>query len=192
MPLVYYLWRCDSFSPQDYRNEVGEILVADKQLAEEIEFDLKMLEEEQKKAAAAKATAAAVSTPQAATPHAQMVSSYRHTQPILSYSFEMMSCICNKIIHFSVVGFVLKLWWDDKMCALKKSTMGMLCTHAIDSTTSWTLHPQISPLLSPRVLGSPAVTATVSATPPKLRVLASQTLQKTPLSLLKGKSKLSH
>jgi hypothetical protein len=64
---------------QDYRNEVGEILVADKQLAEEIEFDLKMLEEEQKKAAAAKATtAAAVSTPQAATPHAQMVSGYTH------------------------------------------------------------------------------------------------------------------
>ena len=59
---------------QDYRNEVGEILVADKQLAEEIEFDLKMLEEEQKKAAAAKA--ATVSTPQAATPHAQMVSTH--------------------------------------------------------------------------------------------------------------------
>lgn len=63
---------------QDYRNEVGEILVADKQLAEEIEFDLKMLEEEQKKAAAAKAATAAVSTPQAATPHAQMVSRYTH------------------------------------------------------------------------------------------------------------------
>ena len=45
--------------------------MADKQLAEEIEFDLKMLEEEQKKAAAVKA--AIVSTPQAATPHAQMV-----------------------------------------------------------------------------------------------------------------------
>ena len=44
--------------------------MADKQLAEEIEFDLKKLEEEQKKAAAA---IAVVSTPQAATPHAQMV-----------------------------------------------------------------------------------------------------------------------
>ena len=64
---------------QDYRNEVGEILVADKQLAEEIEFDLKKLEEEQKKAAAAKAATAAVSTPQAATPHAQMVSRYTYT-----------------------------------------------------------------------------------------------------------------
>ena len=63
---------------QDYRNEVGEILVADKQLAEEIEFDLKKLEEEQKKAAAAKAATATVSTPQAATPHAQMVSRYTH------------------------------------------------------------------------------------------------------------------
>ena len=71
-PVPYY--NC-KFPSQDYRNEVGEILVADRQLAEEIEFDLKMLEEEQKKAAAARAATTAVSTPQAATPHAQMVSS---------------------------------------------------------------------------------------------------------------------
>lgn len=51
---------------------MGEILVADKQLAEEIEFDLKKLDEEQKKAAAAKA--AAIDTQQVITPHAQMVS----------------------------------------------------------------------------------------------------------------------
>ena len=73
--LIRVWWYC-SLPPQDYRNEVGEILVADKQLAEEIEFDLKMLEEEQKKAAAAKAAIAAASTPQAATPHAQMVRGY--------------------------------------------------------------------------------------------------------------------
>ena len=45
----------------------SEILAADKQLAEEIEFDLKRVEEEQKKASRA------VHTPLAATPHAQMV-----------------------------------------------------------------------------------------------------------------------
>lgn len=44
-----------------------EILVADKQLAEEIQFDLKRVEEEQKKAARA------AHTPLAVTPHAQMV-----------------------------------------------------------------------------------------------------------------------
>lgn len=44
-----------------------EILAADKQLAEEIQFDLKRVEEEQKKAARA------AHTPLAATPHAQMV-----------------------------------------------------------------------------------------------------------------------
>ena len=54
------------------------------------------------------------------------------------------------------------------------------------------LYPQISPLLSPRVLGSPAVTATVTATPPKLRQLSSKALQKTPLSLLKGKSEFGY
>ena len=54
------------------------------------------------------------------------------------------------------------------------------------------LYPQISPLLSPRVLGSPAVTATVTATPPKLRVLSSQVLQKTPLPLFRGKSEFSY
>ena len=45
----------------------AEILTADKQLAEEIAFDLKRVEEEQKKAAKA------AQTPLAATPHAQMV-----------------------------------------------------------------------------------------------------------------------
>ena len=80
IPYLYIAVNPSNFSisfflfAQDYRNEVGEILVADKQLAEEIEFDLKMLEEKQKKAAAAKA--ATVSTPQAATPHAQMVSTH--------------------------------------------------------------------------------------------------------------------
>ena len=61
--------------------------MADKQLAEEIEFDLKMLEEEQKKAAATKAATAAVSTPQAATPHAQMVSRYTHTHMQMTMSY---------------------------------------------------------------------------------------------------------
>ena len=46
---------------------LSEILAADKQLAEEIEFDLKRVEEEQKKANRAP------HTPLAATPHAQMV-----------------------------------------------------------------------------------------------------------------------
>ena len=46
----------------------AEILAADKQLAEEIEFDLKRMEEEQRKAARA------VHTPLPDTPHAQMVS----------------------------------------------------------------------------------------------------------------------
>ena len=68
--------------------------MADKQLAEEIEFDLKMLEEEQKKAAAAKAATAAVSTPQAATPHAQMVSSYTHT---LTHTY-MYTHTCKMIV----------------------------------------------------------------------------------------------
>ena len=43
------------------------MLAADRQLAEEIKFDLKRFEEEQKKAAVAQ-------TPLAVTPHAQMVS----------------------------------------------------------------------------------------------------------------------
>ena len=43
-----------------------EILAADKQLAEEIQFDLKRVEEEQKKAVRA------AHTPLAATPHAQI------------------------------------------------------------------------------------------------------------------------
>ena len=45
----------------------AEILAADKQLAEEIAFDLKRVEGEQKKATKA------AQTPLAATPHAQMV-----------------------------------------------------------------------------------------------------------------------
>ena len=45
-----------------------EILAADKQLAEEIEFDLKRVEEEQRRAARAP------NTPLPDTPHAQMVS----------------------------------------------------------------------------------------------------------------------
>ena len=48
---------------------VTELLAADRQLAEEIKFDLKRVEEEQKKAARA------VHTPLPDTPHAQMVSS---------------------------------------------------------------------------------------------------------------------
>ena len=46
---------------------VSEILAADRQLAQEIEFDLKRFEEEQKKIAKPQ-------TPLTATPHAQMVS----------------------------------------------------------------------------------------------------------------------
>ena len=45
---------------------VSDIMAADKQLAEEIEFDLKRFEEEQKKIAKPQ-------TPLSATPHAQMV-----------------------------------------------------------------------------------------------------------------------
>ena len=45
---------------------VSEILAADRQLAQEIEFDLKRFEEEQKKIAQPQ-------TPLTATPHAQMV-----------------------------------------------------------------------------------------------------------------------
>ena len=37
--------------PQDYRSEVGEVLAGDPQLAEEITFDLKRFDEEQKRAA---------------------------------------------------------------------------------------------------------------------------------------------
>ena len=44
----------------------SEIMAADRQLAEEIEFDLKRFEEEQKKIAKPQ-------TPLSATPHAQMV-----------------------------------------------------------------------------------------------------------------------
>ena len=44
----------------------AEIMAADRQLAEEIEFDLKRFEEEQKKIAKPQ-------TPLSATPHAQMV-----------------------------------------------------------------------------------------------------------------------
>ena len=45
----------------------AEILAADKQLSEEVVFDLKRVEEEQKKAVKA------AQTPLATTPHAQMV-----------------------------------------------------------------------------------------------------------------------
>ena len=44
----------------------SEIMAADRQLAEEIEFDLKRFEEEQKRIAKPQ-------TPLSATPHAQMV-----------------------------------------------------------------------------------------------------------------------
>lgn len=51
---------------QDYRTEVAEILAGDSQLAQEIQFDLKRFDEEQRRA---------VQTPAAsATPHAMMVS----------------------------------------------------------------------------------------------------------------------
>ena len=49
---------------QDYRSEINEVLACDKQLAEEIEFDLKRFEEEQRRIA---------KTPAVVTPHAQMV-----------------------------------------------------------------------------------------------------------------------
>ena len=55
------------FLPQDYRSEVSDILASDRQLAEEIEFDLKRYEEDQKKLAREQTPTLSV------TPHAQMV-----------------------------------------------------------------------------------------------------------------------
>lgn len=52
---------------QDYRSEISDILSCDKQLADEIEFDLKRFDEEQRK------IAKVIQTPAVATPHAQMV-----------------------------------------------------------------------------------------------------------------------
>ena len=113
IPYLYIAVNPSNFSisfflfAQDYRNEVGEILVADKRLTEEIEFDLKMLEEKQKKAAAAKA--ATVSTPQAATPHAQMVSTHTLTSKtyipvhgsIHPYAFNAVICCGTKALMWS-------------------------------------------------------------------------------------------
>ncbi|XP_065903031.1 condensin-2 complex subunit D3-L-like isoform X3 [Dysidea avara] len=53
---------------KDYRTDVADILAGDKQLAEEIEFDLRRFEEEQKKAAAKGQTPAVI------TPHTKVVS----------------------------------------------------------------------------------------------------------------------
>jgi len=68
---------------QDYRNEIDEILAADRQLAEEIEFDLKRFEEERKKITQPE-------TPLSATPHAQMVhqieSILHYLNPLLAVS----------------------------------------------------------------------------------------------------------
>lgn len=51
---------------QDYRSEVGEILAGDPQLVQEIQFDLKRFDEEQRRA---------VQTPPiSVTPHTMMVS----------------------------------------------------------------------------------------------------------------------
>ena len=55
---------CVCVRVQDYRSEINEVLACDKQLAEEIEFDLKRFEEEQRRIA---------KTPAVVTPHAQMV-----------------------------------------------------------------------------------------------------------------------
>lgn len=48
-PLLDDLMTCLRELMKDYKNEVKDILAADKQLATEIEFDLKKWEEEQKK-----------------------------------------------------------------------------------------------------------------------------------------------
>ena len=151
---VWYYW---SLPRQDYRNEVGEILVADKQLAEEIEFDLKMLEEEQKKAAAAKAATAAASTPQAATPHAQMVSGYcthacRHTHTLAyahiyththakcqgytmtrwhaKLSTFMYTCTCRHALRPAMRPVVILPWYGYQLrsCALTMASRSIQCT----------------------------------------------------------------
>ena len=49
---------------QDYRSEVGEILAGDPQLVQEIQFDLKRFDEEQKRA---------VQSPAVTSPHGMMV-----------------------------------------------------------------------------------------------------------------------
>jgi condensin-2 complex subunit D3 len=67
-PLLRDLLLCLKEMMTDFRSEITEILAVDKQLAEEIEFDLKRVEEEQRRAARAP------NTPLPDTPHAQMVS----------------------------------------------------------------------------------------------------------------------
>lgn len=52
---------------KDYKAEINDVLVADRQLAEEIKFDLKRFEEEQRLAGVQR-------TPAVLTPHAQMIS----------------------------------------------------------------------------------------------------------------------
>jgi len=56
---------------------VVDILASDRQLAEEIEFDLRRFEEEQKKAAAKGQTPAVI------TPHTKVVSCFKNTNLFL-------------------------------------------------------------------------------------------------------------
>ena len=65
---------------------VSEILAADRQLAEEIEFDLKRFEEERKKITQPE-------TPLSATPHAQMVHQIESNSIDSALSESIASCI---------------------------------------------------------------------------------------------------
>lgn len=68
-PLIKDLLTCLKELMQDYRNEIKEILTGDPQLAEEIQFDLRKFDEEQKRLLTEKPQ-----TPNTDTPLGQMVS----------------------------------------------------------------------------------------------------------------------
>ena len=103
---------------QDYRSEVGEILAGDPQLVQEIQFDLKRFDEEQRRT---------IQTPPiSVTPHTMMVS-----------DCASLSCYWYRIHNQMLTSSLF----------------------------------QVSPLLSPGVLG-PVATTTVMATPPKLKTPA--------------------
>ena len=133
--------------------------MADKQLAEEIEFDLKMLEEEQKKAAAAKA--AVVSTPQVTTPHAQMVCMLVHchshklcgNDKPLFYFLQQLTCRPSHLplslsLSFSLLSFSLALSLvsvelfnssrTDLSIVVSKGAWESCCFHNCNSHTSQT------------------------------------------------------
>ncbi|XP_065191114.1 condensin-2 complex subunit D3-L-like isoform X1 [Sycon ciliatum] len=73
---------------KDYRNDVQDILSADRQLAREIEYDLKKFEEEEERRAACEASV--VAKPCSLTPHTQMMSPLLGT-PVVSSPHAIMS-----------------------------------------------------------------------------------------------------